>query len=190
MQPTKNSTQLEKLKVELQLFLSAPCYNEELSQADENVKKFVKAMKNFVKVHTEAFITLCEAENFVAAHHFVRLLTDCLETTFAATILEGEQFTRYIKKFLDGKEPKDTRYKGKRLNTTYLRELMKQSGIDMEVWRNLGNESTHPKAFYQLKNTDFTQQEIDDFSGFMRYPLSAIAAQIYKLIQLSPFTFQ
>ena len=58
MQPTKNSTQLEKLKAELELFLSAPCYNEELSQADENVKKFVKAMKNFVKVHTEAFITI------------------------------------------------------------------------------------------------------------------------------------
>ena len=182
MQPTKNSTQLEKLKAELQLFLSAPCYNEELSQADENVKKFAKAMKNFVKVHTEAFITLCEAENFVAAHHFVRLLTDCLETTFAATILEGEQFTRYIKKFFDGKEPKDTRYKGKELNPAYRRELMEQSGINLGVWRDLGNETTHPKYFYLLKNTDFTPQEIDDFCGFMRYPLSAIAAQIYKLL--------
>lgn len=183
LQPMTQSTQLEQLKAELQLFLSAPCYDEELSQANENVKQFVKAMKNFVKVHTEAFITLCETGNFVAAHHFVRLLTDCLESTFAATILEGIQFTNYIKKFLRGKEPKDTKYKGKALTTTYLRELMKQSGIDMEIWRNLGNETTHPKDFYLWKNTDFTQQEIDDFCGFMRYPLSCIAAQIFKLIQ-------
>lgn len=176
------STQLEQLKKDLQLFLTAPFYDEESSHADEDVKQFVKAMKNFVKVHTQAFITLCEAGNFVAAHHFVRLLTDCLETTFTATILEGTQFTDYIKKFLDEKEPQDTRYKGKKLNPAYRRELMEQSGINMGVWRDLGNTSTHPKAFYLLKNTDFTPQEIDDFCGFMRYPLSAIAAQIYKLL--------
>lgn len=177
------STHLEQLKTELQLFLSAPCYDEDLSHADEDMKQFVKAMKNFVKVHTEAFITLCEAGNFVAAHHFVRLLTDCLETTFAATILEGEQLKRYIKKFLDEKkEPLKNKYQGKKL-TKQIRELMKQRGMDFEVWRFLGNESTHPKAFYQLKNEDFTQQEIDDFCGFMRLPLSAIAAQIYQLIQ-------
>lgn len=176
------STQLELLKTELQLFLSAPCYDEDLSHADEDMKQFVKAMKNFVKVNTEAFITLCEAGNFVAAHHFVRLLTDCLETTFAATILEGKQLKRYIKKFLDRKEPLKNKYQGKEL-TEQIRKLMKQRGMDFEVWRSLGNESTHPKEFYLLKNEDFTQQQIDDFSGFMRYPLSAIAAQIYQLIQ-------
>lgn len=176
------STHLEQLKTELQLFLSAPCYDEDLSHADEDMKQFVKAMKNFVKVHTEAFITLCEAGNFVAAHHFVRLLTDCLETTFAATILEGEQLKRYIKKFLDRKDPLKNKYQGKELNKQ-IRELMKQRGMDFEVWRFLGNESTHPKAFYQLKNEDFTQQEIDDFCAFMCFPVSAIAAQIYQLIQ-------
>lgn len=175
------STQLEQLKTELQLFLSAPCYDEDLSHADEDMKQFVKAMKNFVKVHTEAFITLCEAGNFVAAHHFVRLLTDCLETTFAATILEGEQLKRYIKKFLDEEEPLKNKYKGKELYKQ-IRELMKQRGMDFELWRFLGNESTHPTAFYQMKNSDFTQKEIDDFCGVMRYPLSAIAGQIYNLL--------
>ena len=177
------STQLEQLKTELQLFLSAPCYDEDLSHADEDMKQFVKAMKNFVKVHTEAFITLCESGNFLAAHHYVRLLSDCLQRTFCATLMKEEKRLKlYLKKFFNGEDPKDTKYKGNYLYPKYIKKLMKERGMDFDIFHSIGNESTHPKEFYQMKNSDFTQKEIDDFCGVMRYPLSAIAGQIYNLL--------
>lgn len=182
-QQTTPSTQLEALKNDLHVFLTADIYNEELSQADENVKLFVQTMKNYAKVHTHAFITLCEAGNFLAAHHFVRLLSDCLQRTFCATLMKEEKrLNTYLKKFFKGKDPKDTIYKGKHLNPEYIKELMKQRGMDFDIFQTIGNESTHPKNFYLLKNADISQKEIDDFCGFMRYPLSAIAAQIYTLL--------
>ncbi len=178
-----HSTQLEALKKDLDFFLSSPFYNADLAPVDDEVKKFVNTMKNYAQVHTEAFITLCEAGNIVGAHHFVRLLTDCLYRTFCITLFEGKKLKKNIAKFFKGKDPKDTKYKGKPLHPQYIKELTKEKGWNIETWQDIGNASCHPTYYYQLKNSNFTEKDIDEVAGFMRYPLSFLAAEIYTLLQ-------
>lgn len=135
--------------------------------SSEKVKAFVKCVRRFARVHTEAFMLLCADNNYTAAFHFFRLITDCTLRVYAATLFKGERLERYIDNFFKGKEPDKTKYKGKFLYTSYIKELMlqevaqerqeiaqKAEDIDrhwLEIcldFKDMGNQSTHFTSFY------------------------------------------
>lgn len=135
--------------------------------SSKKVKAFVKCVRRFARVHTEAFMLLCANNNYTAAHHFFRSITDCTLRVYAATLFKGERLERYIDKFFKGKEPDKTKYKGKFLCTSYIKELMlqevaqerqeiaqKAEDIDrhwLEIcldFKDMGNQSTHFTSFY------------------------------------------
>lgn len=135
--------------------------------SSKKVKAFVKCVRRFARVHTEAFMLLCKYNNYTAAHHFFRSITDCTLRVYAATLFKGERLERYIDQFFEGKEPDKTKYKGKFLCTSYIKELMlqevaqerqeiaqKAEDIDRHWlefcldFRDMGNQSTHFTSFY------------------------------------------
>ena len=135
--------------------------------SSKKVKAFVKCVRRFARVHTEAFMLLCADNNYMAAHHFFRSITDCALRVYAATLFKGASLDHYIDKFFEGKEPDKSRYKGKFLYTSYIKELMlqevaqerqeiAQEAEDLDPhwlefcldFRDMGNQSTHLTSFY------------------------------------------
>lgn len=138
--------------------------------SSEKVKRFAQYVRTYARVHTEAFMTLCAANNYVAAHHFFRLISDCALRVYVATLFEGKRLEKYIDKFFAGKEPSKSKYKGKYLMPEYIMELIKQEDIYGDIipaFQKEGNRSTHLSNFYQPEITEsVTDEDKKDMIGY------------------------
>ena len=134
---------------------------------NEKVKRFVECVQTYAQVQTKAFITLVFANNYMAAHHFLRLMSDCALRVYAVTLFKGKNLEKCMDKYFDGKEPKTyPKYKGKKLEPAYIIELVKQEIAqerqDIEPhWleyilycQKEGNMSTHLSPFYLSDESD------------------------------------
>lgn len=135
--------------------------------SNEKVKRFVACVQTYAQVHTKAFVTLAFANNYMAAHHFLRLLSDCALRVYAVTLFKGKDLEKCMDKFFEGEEPKKyPKYKGKDLEPAYIIELVKeeiaQERHDIEPhWleyilycQKEGNFSTHLSPFYLSDESD------------------------------------
>lgn len=147
---------------------------------NEKVKRFVECVQTYAQVQTKAFITLVFANNYMAAHHFLRLMSDCALRVYAVTLFKGKNLEKCMDMFFQGEEPKTyPRYKGKKLIPTYIIELVKQEIAqerqDIEPhWleyilfcQKEGNFSTHLSPFYLADESEKLTDDLKkDFIGF------------------------
>lgn len=162
--------------------------------SSEKVKQFVKCVRNFSKVHTEAFILCMLSGRVESAMHFFRLLSDCGLRLYAATLFKGKRLERYMDKFFAGKEPKDTKYKGRELTTGYIKELIRQE-IAQEAnatephWLELflftqeeTNPTVHLSRFYLNSDSEKLTEELKkDIIGSYTQLLVFLASLINRL---------
>ena len=139
--------------------------------SSEKVKRFAQYVRTFARVHTEAFMTLCAVNNYVAAHHFYRLISDCALRVYAVTLFEGKKLDRCLDKFFEGKEPKEySKYKGKNLEPNYILKLIKQEdmyGDIIPAFQEEGNRSTHFSSFYEPEMAEtITDEDKKDMIGY------------------------
>ena len=137
---------------------------------NEKVKRFVECVQTYAHVQTKAFITLVFANNYMAAHHFLRLMSDCALRVYAVTLFKGKDLEKYIDKFFAGKEPSKSKYKGKYLMPEYIMELIKQEDIYGDIipaFQKEGNRSTHLSNFYQPEIAEsVTDEDKKDMIGY------------------------
>lgn len=135
--------------------------------SNEKVKRFVACVQTYAQVQTKAFVTLAFANNYMAAHHFLRLMSDCALRVYAVTLFKGKDLEKCMDKFFEGEEPKTyPKYKRQKLTTAYIIELVKQEiaqeSQDIEPhwleWilycQKEGNFSTHLSPFYLSDESD------------------------------------
>lgn len=163
--------------------------------SNEKVKRFVECVQTYAQVQTKAFITLAFANNYMAAHHFLRLLSDCALRVYAVTLFKGKNLEKCMDKFFEGEEPKKyPKYKGKDLVPAYIIELVKeeiaQERHDIEPhWleyilycQKEGNYSTHLSPFYLSdesdKLTDTLKSEVIGFYTSLLVFLGALLSRL------------
>ncbi|MBQ9144465.1 MAG: hypothetical protein IJX60_05905 [Paludibacteraceae bacterium] len=163
--------------------------------SNEKVKRFVACVQTYAQVQTKAFVTLAFANNYMAAHHFLRLLSDCALRVYAVTLFKGKDLEKCLKKFFEGKEPKTyPKYKGKDLVPTYIIELVKeeiaQERQDIEPhwleWilycQKEGNLSTHLSPFYLSDESDKLTNDLKkDLIGFYTSLLVFLGSLLFRL---------
>ena len=163
--------------------------------SNEKVKRFVECVQTYAQVQTKAFITLAFANNYMAAHHFLRLLSDCALRVYAVTLFKGKNLEKCMDKFFEGEEPKKyPKYKGKDLKPAYIIELVKeeiaQERHDIEPhWleyilycQKEGNYSTHLSPFYLSDESDkLTNIQRNDLIGFYTSLLVFLGSLLSRL---------
>ena len=163
--------------------------------SNEKVKRFVACVQTYAQVQTKAFVTLAIANNYMAAHHFLRLMSDCALRVYAVTLFKGKDLEKCMDKFFEGKEPnKYPKYKGKNLEPAYIIELVKQEIAqerqDIEPhwleWilycQKEGNFSTHLSPFYLSDESDkLTDILKDEVIGFYTALLVFLGSLIHRL---------
>ena len=161
----------------------------------EKVKRFVACVQTYAQVQTKAFVTLAFANNYMAAHHFLRLLSDCALRVYAVTLFKGKDLEKCMDKFFEGEEPKKyPKYKGKNLEPAYIIELVKeeiaQERHDIEPhWleyilycQKEGNFSTHLSPFYLSDESDkLTDILKNDLIGFYTSLLVFLGSLLSRL---------
>lgn len=128
----------------------------------EKMRKYASSIIVYAKSHTVAFLTLYKEKNYASAHHYIRLLSDICLRTYVATLKEGGDLDMYITKYLAGKEPSKSKYKGKELTADYLGELIKKEYPFASLAQKEGNTSTHFSNFYAQEM--FVEGEKDCFN--------------------------
>ena len=153
----------------------------------EHVQRFVECVITYTRVHTEAFRTLCGADNYIAAHHFYRLISDCALRVYAVTLFKGKELEKCIDNFFKGKEPKDyPTYKGRKLGTKYLLDLIKQENVYGEIisaFQKEGNRSVHFSDFYNT-NLVVTDEDRKDMIGWFTSLLVFLGGLLSRLSRL------
>ena len=162
---------------------------------NEKVKRFVECVQTYAQVQTNAFITLAFANNYMAAHHFLRLLSDCALRVYAVTLFKGKDLEKCLDKFFEGEEPKTyPRYKGAKLEPAYIIELVKQEIAqdrqDIEPhWleyilycQKEGNFSTHLSPFYLADESEKLTDDLKkDLIGFYTSLLVFLGSLLSRL---------
>lgn len=152
--PKKGSKRYVKLLEKLLLDYDAKALFEELPDESwrledkEKMRKYAGAIITYAKSQTKAFLTLYKEKNYASAHHYMRLLSDCCMRTYVSVLKEGDDLDKYISKYLAGKEPNKSRYKGKELTAEYLAELIKKEYPFTVLAQKEGNKSTHLTNYY------------------------------------------
>ena len=152
-------------------------------------------VQTYAQVQTNAFITLAFANNYMAAHHFLRLLSDCALRVYAVTLFKGKDLEKCMDKFFEGEEPKKyPKYKGKDLEPAYIIELVKeeiaQDRQDIEPhWleyilycQKEGNFSTHLSPFYLADESEKLTDDLKkDLIGFYTSLLVFLGSLLSRL---------
>lgn len=147
---------IEAIVVDRQNFLRAelPDY-----YASTDVQ-FYKSVLDYSMSHMRGFITLCEAGNWLSAHHYIRLMSDMIVRMYPIKLFKGKDRSDYIDKLLLGKS-KNKRYKGKPLTSKYILELIKNDDEYKGIYdfQKEGNRTTHFSEDYSYDS--FPVDEID-----------------------------
>ena len=152
--PKKGSKRYVKLLKKLLLDYDVKELFEELPdeawrlEDKEKMRKYAGAIITYANAQTKAFLTLYKEKNYASAHHYMRLLSDCCLRTYVAVLKEGNDLDMYIGKYLAGKEPDKSKYKGKELTPKYLGELIKKEYPFSVLAQEEGNKSTHFTNYY------------------------------------------
>lgn len=163
--------------------------------SNEKVKRFVACVQTYAQVHTKAFVTLAFWNKYMAAHHFLRLLSDCALRVYAVTLFKGKDLEKCMDKFFEGEEPKEyPKYKGKDLLPAYIIELVKeeiaQERHDIEPhWleyilycQKEGNFSTHLSPFYLADESEKLTDDLKkDLIGFYTSLLVFLGSLLSRL---------
>ena len=163
--------------------------------SNEKVKRFVECVQTYAQVQTKAFLTLAFANNYMAAHHFLRLISDCALRVYAVTLFKGKNLEKCMDKFFEGEEPKTyPRYKGAKLDPAYIIELVKQEIAqerqDIEPhWleyilfcQKEGNFSTHLSPFYLADESEKLTDDLKkDLIGFYTSLLVFLGSLLSRL---------
>lgn len=115
---------------------------------EEKRQAFLRSIEYCMQVHMEAFVQLMRAGKYESASHYVRMLTDLCIRAFAGTLFTGEKYDEYVRKFLEGGNYEDMRYKGKYLTGQKVKELMEAEYSFVAIAHKKGNDSTHFTNYY------------------------------------------
>lgn len=146
----------EAIMVDRQNFLRAECPDY---YAETHVQ-FYKSVMDYTMSHMRGFITLCEAGNWLSAHHYIRLMSDMIVRMYPIKLFKGKNRSDYIDKLLCGKS-KNKRYKGKPLTSEYILELIRNDDEYKGIrdFQKEGNRTTHFTGDYSYDS--FPVDEID-----------------------------
>ena len=146
----------EAIMVDRQNFLRAE-HPDYYASAHE---QFYKSVMDYTMSHMRGFITLCEAGNWLSAHHYIRLMSDMIVRMYPIKLFKGEGRNDYIDKLLRGKS-EDKSYKGKKLTSKYILELIEnvEEYKGIRDFQKEGNRTTHFSESYSYDL--FPVDEID-----------------------------
>jgi hypothetical protein len=173
------------LKEDLNDLLTSPLADCDSSTADETVKQFVKVIKNYIRTHSEAFILLCEADKYLAAHHYLRLMSDLYIQLYGAQLKkEKGTLLEYIDQFLAGKDTRNIRYGKGYLTTEVIKKEMKKTGYDwvLALYQKEGNKSAHMSSFYMREDKEVTQAEKIQIIYPYHMFVNVISGMIHELL--------